>query len=144
MLQLFDTNVGYLDERSFLKFVRPGYARIAKAVRERLPDCPPLFLFPKDAHFNLVHLRDIGYDVISVDWCVSPEKAREMLGDRVTIQGNLDPCALYADDATLRELARDMVSRFGRQRYIANLGHGMYPDMDPEKVRVFVETIHSM
>jgi len=145
MLQLFDTNVGYLDERTFLAHVKPGYVRIAKAIREKLgARCPPLFLFPKDAHFNLAHLRDSGYDVISVDWVVTPEKARELLGPDVTIQGNLDPCALYADDETLKSLAVDMVKRFGKQRYIANLGHGMYPDMDPEKVKVFVDAIHSV
>lgn len=145
MLQLFDTNVGYLDESTVLKRITPGYARIAKGIRERLgAQCPPLFLFPKDAHFNLAHFRDCGYDVISVDWCVTPEKARELLGSDVTIQGNLDPCALYADDDTLRDLATEMVRRFGKERYIANLGHGMYPDMDPAKVAVFVNAVHSV
>lgn len=89
ILQLFDTNVGFLDERMFLRFVKPGYVRIATAVREKLSKssrCPPLCLFPKDAHFNLVHLRDAGYDVISVDWAITPEKAREALGNNVTIQ----------------------------------------------------------
>lgn len=145
MLQLFDTNVGFLTEASFLKFIRPGYKRIAAKVRGKLgKDCPPLFLFPKDAHLNLPLVRDCGFDVISLDWAVTPEKARELLGDGVTLQGNLDPCALYGDDAQLTELARNMVKRFGKGRYIANLGHGMYPDMSPDKVEVFVNAIHSV
>lgn len=62
----------------------------------------------------------------------------------MTLQGNLDPCALYSPHDSLRQQTIDMVKSFGKKGYIANLGHGIYPDVDPEAVRVFVEAVHSV
>ena len=69
---------------------------------------------------------------------------REEVGTKVTLQGNLDPCALYSPPEALRAAVKGMVETFGRQRWIANLGHGIYPDMDPERVQLLVNTIHSL
>lgn len=64
------------------------------------------------------------------------------MGKRVTLQGNLDPCALYAPKEEIGRLVQKMLDDFGSQRYIANLGHGLYPDMDPEHVGAFVDAVH--
>ncbi|VEL26774.1 unnamed protein product [Protopolystoma xenopodis] len=58
------------------------------------------------------------------------------------LQGNLDPCALYASDEDLDGMVETMLNRFGVHRYIANLGHGIYPDTDPDKVMRFVNSVH--
>jgi uroporphyrinogen decarboxylase len=58
-----------------------------------------------------------------------------------TLQGNLDPCVLYASYDQIRKEVKNMVQQFGTQRYIANLGHGVYPDTDPDKVRCFIESV---
>ena len=60
----------------------------------------------------------------------------------MTLQGNLDPCALYSDPEQLEALVKKMTQDFGRERWIANLGHGIYPDMDPQHVQVLVESVH--
>jgi len=62
----------------------------------------------------------------------------------VTLQGNLDPCALYAPKGHLEAMVKKMGQSFGKQRWIANLGHGIYPDMDPESMTTLVNAIHNL
>uniref|UniRef100_A0A2K5IT59 Uroporphyrinogen decarboxylase n=1 Tax=Colobus angolensis palliatus TaxID=336983 RepID=A0A2K5IT59_COLAP len=99
-------------------------------------------IFAKDGHFALEELSQAGYEVVGLDWTVAPKKARECMGKTVTLQGNLDPCALYASEEEIGQLVKQMLDDFGPQRYIANLGHGLYPDMDPEHVGAFVDAVH--
>lgn len=67
------------------------------------------------------------------------------MGSKVTLQGNLDPCALYSPPEELEGLVKQMLGDFGgKTRWIANLGHGIYPDMDPLHVQVLVDTIHKL
>ena len=64
------------------------------------------------------------------------------VGSSITLQGNLDPCALYSSVEDITKYTRDMVRQFSTQRYIANLGHGVYPDMDPLHAKAFVDAVH--
>lgn len=84
-----------------------------------------------------------GYEVLGIDWTVDPTEARRLVGSNTTLQGNLDPPALYADENTIRKLSKEMVDKFGRSRYIANLGHGIYPDVDPLHVEYFIEAVQT-
>ena len=83
-----------------------------------------------------------GYDIVSLDWTIDPVRARSILGPNKTLQGNLDPCALYASAEDLKAKVKQMGDQFGKSRWIANLGHGIYPDMDPESMTTFVNAIH--
>ncbi|MPC27674.1 Uroporphyrinogen decarboxylase [Portunus trituberculatus] len=109
-------------------------------------------VFPKGGHYTLKDLASLKYEVIGIDWTVDPILARELVGPNKVLQGNLDPCALYGDKKLLRCLldvpqksidtaVKEMVQKFGRHRYIANLGHGMYPDMDPDHLAAFVQAV---
>lgn len=69
-------------------------------------------------------------------------KLNTKVGENVTLQGNFDPCALYASPENIDILVGKMVDKFGRRRWIANLGHGIYPDMNPDHVAAFVEAVH--
>lgn len=89
-------------------------------------------------------LSKSGYDVVGLDWTIDPTKAREICGHEVTFQGNLDPCALYAPKDDLEAKVKAMGKKFGKKRWIANLGHGIYPDMDPESMTTFVNAIHNL
>jgi uroporphyrinogen decarboxylase len=68
-------------------------------------------------------------------------ESRMLIGENKTLQGNMDPCMLYSDYATIRSEAQKMLKAFGPHRHIANLGHGLYPDLDKDKVKCFVDTI---
>ena len=119
-------------------------------------------VFAKGAHYALPELGKSGYEVVGIDWTVSPKEARfahiillctdlhgtilprSLVGPGVTLQGNLDPCALYSSASELEQRVGELVGEFGRERWIANLGHGIYPDMDPQHLRTFIDCVHSL
>ena len=72
---------------------------------------------------------------------MDPMESRRLAGPGKTLQGNLDPAVLYAEDEVIVSKTVEMLDAFGPQRHIANLGHGVYPDMDPRKVKLFVDTV---
>ncbi|XP_012289920.1 uroporphyrinogen decarboxylase isoform X1 [Aotus nancymaae] len=145
-LQLFESHAGHLGPHLFNIFALPYIRDVAKRVKARLLEAGlapvPMIIFAKDGHFALEELAQAGYEVVGLDWTVAPKKARERVGKTVTLQGNLDPCALYASEEEIGQLVKQMLDDFGPQRYIANLGHGLYPDMDPEHVGAFVDAVH--
>jgi len=99
-------------------------------------------VFAKGGHYAVSSLSQLSYEVVGLDWTIEPEKARAEVGENITLQGNLDPCGLYALPEDLDHLAKKMVEKFGRKRWIANLGHGIYPDIDPAHVEAFINAVH--
>ena len=85
----------------------------------------------------------LNCETIGLDWNMEIKESRTLVGPNKTLQGNLDPCVLYGDFATIKKETTHMLEQFGRQRYIANLGHGVYPDIDPDKVACFIDTIQA-
>lgn len=147
MLQLFESHCGYLTPNLFEQFALPMLQKIAGQVKQRLADekldVVPITVFAKDGHFALKQLGDKRYfDVVGLDWTVDASFARSQVDPSMTLQGNLDPCALYADADTIDYFAEQLIKSFGTKGYIANLGHGIYPDMKPESVNTFVNAIH--
>ncbi|KAM8805796.1 uroporphyrinogen decarboxylase [Eudromia elegans] len=146
-LQLFESHAGHLGPEQFQDFALPYIRDIARDVKSKLKSealpLVPMIIFAKDAHYALRDLARAGYEVVGLDWTIRPQDARAQTGKDITLQGNLDPCALYAPKEKIGELVRKMLEGFGTQRYIANLGHGLYPDMSPEHVGAFVEAVHA-
>jgi uroporphyrinogen decarboxylase len=140
-LQVFDTWAGLLAPDVFDAFALPYLEQIARRVRAARPDVP-LIAFAKGAPFALPALARAGYDVLGLDWTMDPREARRQVGDRLALQGNLDPVVLYAPPDVIRREVRRMLDAFGTAPHIANLGHGLHPDHDPEHARAFVEAIH--
>jgi uroporphyrinogen decarboxylase len=141
MLQVFDSWAGLHSPETFRTFCLPYLKEIATRVKKAHPDVP-LVVFAKGAHHAVDALAGTDYDVLSLDWSMAPSAARKTVGDRAVLQGNLDPCALYAPPDALRREVQHMLAGFGPHHHIANLGHGMLPDHDPEHARVFVEAVH--
>jgi uroporphyrinogen decarboxylase len=136
LLQVFDSWAGVLGAKQFEEFSLRYIARICDA----LSPLVPVTVFAKDAHHSVGKIAATMCSVVGLDWTQSPEHARKLCGSK-TLQGNADPCLLYADDAKIVEETRAMVSAFGPQRYICNLGHGLYPDIEKSKVKLFVDTV---
>ncbi|CAG9791966.1 unnamed protein product [Diatraea saccharalis] len=102
----------------------------------------PMTVFAKGAGHSLDVQAQLGYEVIGLDWTVDPVEARNIVGENITLQGNLDPQDLYKTPDELRKLTIDMVQKFGKFRYIANLGHGITPQTPIESMKVFTQAVH--
>lgn len=135
LIQVFDSWAGALSPESFATFALPYLERIATAITE-----VPVTLFAKGAWFALPQLANSDCNVVGLDWTQTPEDVRSLLGSHQVVQGNLDPCALYADAATIRQMTEKMLRGYGGH-HIANLGHGVYPDTPLDNVKVFVDTV---
>lgn len=142
ILQVFDSSAEYLNKDLYKTFGIPYLKKIREKVREKLNDLDvPIVLFAKGAWFCLEEQGGLGYEVVGVDWTIEPEIAIKLLPD-VAVQGNLDPCALYAKEETLRCTVGLMLEKFKSSRHIVNLGHGIYPDVDVKAVEVFIDEVH--
>lgn len=136
LIQVFDSWAGILSHEQYQEFGIPYLKQIADAIQN-----VPKTIFAKDAHAAIADLGQLDYDTIGLDWTMDPRKVRGIVGTNKTLQGNLDPCVLYGDKATIQKHTIKMLEQFGPQRHIANLGHGVYPDMKPEHVKYFIETV---
>jgi uroporphyrinogen decarboxylase len=138
MLQLFDSWAGILSPDQYRTFALPYIAQICNAVSR-----VPMTVFAKGAFFARAEMADLNCSTIGLDWNMDAIESRNIIGLEKTLQGNLDPCVLYADYATIEKEAIKMLKSFGKSRYIANLGHGLYPDILPDKVKCFIQTIQN-
>jgi uroporphyrinogen decarboxylase len=136
LVQLFDSWAGILSPDQYETFSMPYLRQIADA----LSPLVPVTIFAKDAWFALGSIGASSCSVVGLDWTVRPGIARGWIGAEKTLQGNLDPCVLYADFATIRRETLAMLDAFG-PRHIANLGHGVYPDTPLDGVKCFVDTV---
>lgn len=139
LVQIFDTWAGILSPRDYQVFaLRYVYQLIANIKRKD----EPVIYFPKGVHYLMHELKECGADAISVDWTLELEKVRRKMGDKVAIQGNLDPTVLYADPPFIIREARKVLESFGNgDGHIFNLGHGILPDIDPENVKELVKYV---
>jgi len=146
MLQLFESNAEYLNLEMFKQYAYPYISQICIQVKERLKalniERIPIVLFAKGAHYaiELIGNNSGMIDVLSLDWTMDPKKARDCT--KLCLQGNLDPCALYSNPEAIASMVEQMIKMFGTQRYIANLGHGIYPDAKIECVKSFIDSVH--
>ena len=138
MLQIFDSWAGILGTEQYAEFGLRYLDKIANAINE-----VPLTLFSKGAINSVNDLAKLKCNTIGLDWNMDAVAIRKEVGETRTLQGNLDPCALYASHAEVEKSTINMLNRFESQRHIVNLGHGVYPDIDPEKVKVFINTVKS-
>lgn len=139
MIQLFDSWAGILTPDLYRIIVAKYIVPICAALSPRVP----VTVFAKDAWFMMDEIaRTTTCNTLGVDWTITPALAREWSHGK-TLQGNLDPCVLYADFKTIEKTARQMIDAFGIQRYIVNLGHGVYPDTPLDGVKCFVNTVKS-
>lgn len=138
-LQIFDTSIGLLSTLDFERLALPHLQRVFA----ELESCRvPRIYFGLGASHLLPLIKQVGADVVSIDWRISPGQAYDILGDTTPLQGNLDPCTLLGKEENIMREARRIVDDVGDRPHIFNLGHGLLPDTPVEMVRRLVEVVH--
>ena len=137
IVQIFDSWAGILSPEQYNEFSLPYISRICDA----LGDVPKI-VFAKGAFFAREKMNALNCQVVGLDWNMEIGESVKLLPDKV-LQGNLDPCALYGSLDDVKKETRKMLKAFGDTPLIANLGHGLYPDTDVDKVKCFIDTVKS-
>ena len=143
-VQIFDTWGGVLTPAGYREFSLAYMQAIVDAL-EPAPDGSrvPAILFTKGGGPWLESMADTGAAALGLDWTIDIDAARARVGDRVALQGNLDPAVLHARPAVIREHVRDVLARFGDgPGHVFNLGHGVTPDIKPDHVAALVDAVH--
>ncbi|CAN5522610.1 uroporphyrinogen decarboxylase [soil metagenome] len=136
LVQIFDSWAGILPPDHYEVFSLEYIQKICEAI-----DDVPVTVFAKGAFFARKAMGRLKCETIGLDWNMGIQESRNMIGSDKTLQGNLDPCALYGSFSQIETATRKMLDQFGTHRYIANLGHGVYPEVKPDKVKCFIETV---
>nr|VFK30330.1 MAG: uroporphyrinogen decarboxylase [Candidatus Kentron sp. MB]VFK75173.1 MAG: uroporphyrinogen decarboxylase [Candidatus Kentron sp. MB] len=143
VLMLFDTWGGVLSTPDYLTFSLAYLHRIVTAIRKT--NNVPIILFTKGGGGWIEEMANTGCNAIGLDWTVEIGKARARVGNRVALQGNADPCVLYASADRIRQEVARILEDFGHgSGHIFNLGHGIHPHMDPERVGALIEAVHEL
>ncbi|MCJ1270811.1 Uroporphyrinogen decarboxylase in heme biosynthesis [Lobaria immixta] len=150
IVQVFDSWAAELSPSSFKDFSLPYLRYISKHLPERLKalkqEQVPMVVFAKGAWYALNDLCDSGYQVVGLDWLQNPDDAVRIAKGRVVLQGNADPGVLYGGKEAITAVVGDMVSGFGggKQGWIANLGHGITPFVNPDDLKFFFQEIRRL
>ncbi|MEJ6492612.1 MAG: uroporphyrinogen decarboxylase [Flavobacteriales bacterium] len=136
MLQVFDSWAGILGIEQYAEFGLKYLDKISNALNE-----VPLTIFSKGAVMSLPEVTKLNCNTIGLDWNMDVAQVRKLVGETRTLQGNLDPCALYGSHSEIEAATNKMLDSFTSKRHIVNLGHGVYPDIDPNKVKTFINTV---
>jgi len=136
IIQVFDSWAGILPSEQYDDFSLKYISKIADAITE-----VPVIVFAKGAYGSRKSIGQINCDVVGLDWNMDIKESRKLVGPGKTLQGNMDPAALYSDFNMIKSETRKMIDQFGRSKHIANLGHGVYPDMHADKVKCFIDEV---
>jgi len=137
VIQVFDSWGGLLSPADYQTWSLPYMRQIAQAIKPLVP----VILFGKGCWYALNDFADAGASAIGVDWTLSPEKARSIVGPDVVLQGNFDPSKLLSPIPVIEAEVKKMIDGFGPQKYIANLGHGILPNIPVDHAKAFVNAV---
>jgi len=145
-VMIFDTWGGVLTPGDYRDFSLQYMQRIiAGLTREADGRKVPVILFTKGGGAWLEAMADTGCDALGLDWTTDIGEARQRVGDRVALQGNLDPAVLYATPGVIREKAGQVLKQFGAGNgHVFNLGHGITPDVKPENAAALISAVHEL
>lgn len=145
-VQIFDTWGGALSHNAYKEFSLNYMQKIVNGlIRENEGREVPVILFTKNGGQWLESIADTGTTALGLDWTTDISNARKRVGDKVALQGNMDPTMLYASPDRIREEVKTILAGFGNgSGHIFNLGHGITPEVDPEHARAFIESVHEL
>jgi uroporphyrinogen decarboxylase len=137
IVQLFDSWAGELSRKDYEEFALPYQQKIFASLNRK--ETPAIMYINNSDHF-LEQMARCGADVLSLDWRTDLQDARRRVGDKFTLQGNLDPCVLLSTPEIIRQKTEAILEAGGGQKHILNLGHGILPMTPVENARAFIET----
>jgi len=145
-IQIFDTWGAALERDDFRRFSLASMQKIIDGlIREKDGQKIPVILFTKGAGPLLADLAETGCDALGVDWTTDLATAREYVGDKVALQGNLDPATLRESPEVIRQGVADTLASYGKgPGHVFNLGHGITPDIDPDHLGALVDAVHEL
>ena len=143
-VQIFDTWGGALSHEAYREFSLQYMAKIVDGLIRNHEGRPvPVILFTKGGGQWLEDIADSGCHAVGLDWTTHIGNARQRIGDRVALQGNMDPAILRATPQRIRQEVETILSQFGLgDGHVFNLGHGITPDINPENAGIFVDAVH--
>lgn len=137
VVQIFDSWGGLLSPADFETYSLQYMRQIVAALKDEVLT----ILFAKGAWFALEEMAATGAHGLGIDWCIPPATARKLAGNTVTLQGNFDPAKLLSPIPVIEKEVKEMLAQFGSGRHIANLGHGILPNVPVDHARAFVDTV---
>ncbi|HYF32885.1 MAG TPA: uroporphyrinogen decarboxylase [Chitinophagaceae bacterium] len=137
VVQIFDSWGGLLSPQDFEEFSLRYIRQIVEAVKDEVLT----IIFAKGAWFALEGMAATGAHGLGIDWCIEPRFARQLAGPEVTLQGNFDPARLLSPIPVIQKEVKRMLDAFGPGRHIANLGHGILPNVPVDHARAFVDAV---
>jgi len=145
-VMIFDTWGGALTPTAYKEFSLQYMSHIVEGLkRENEGRRVPVTLFTKGGGPWLEHMAESGCDALGIDWTQDIAEARHRVGDKVALQGNLEPSALYSSPETVRDLVWKTLASFGHHEgHVFNLGHGIHADTPPENVAAMVQAVHDL
>jgi len=143
-VMIFDTWGGVLSTRDYHDFSLQYMQQIIDGlIREKDGNKIPVTMYTKGGAGWLEQMASTGADCIGLDWTIDINQARARIGDKVSLQGNMDPCILYSTPELIEKEVADILAKFGKgSGHVFNLGHGIHPSIDPENVKAYVDAVH--
>ncbi|KQC32158.1 uroporphyrinogen decarboxylase [Nonlabens sp. YIK11] len=136
-VQVFDSWGGMLSPVDYQEFSWKYIQQIINSLRP----VTEVLVFGKGCWFALNEMSKSGAAALGVDWTCSARNARYLSGGNITLQGNFDPSRLFSPPATIKKMVKQMIDEFGKDKYIANLGHGILPNIPVENAQAFVDAV---
>jgi len=141
-VMIFDTWGGILTPEHYQNFSLHYMQQIITRIKAQYADIP-IILFTKGGGQWLEHMAATGCEALGVDWTCDLQSARKRVGDKVALQGNLDPAVLLSSEQSIRKQVEKVLASFGHgSGHVFNLGHGITPDVPPEHVAVMIDAIN--
>lgn len=143
-VMVFDTWGGMLSGEDYKEFSLRYAQQVRSLLKTEIDGAKiPTILFTKGGGLWLEEMAQTGYDALGLDWQTDIGQARARVGDKVALQGNLDPLTLYANPEVIREKVKIVLEKYGQgSGHVFNLGHGILPDINPEQVKAMVDAVH--
>ena len=145
-VMIFDSWGGILSQAAYREFSLDYMQRIVQGIKiENQGNATPVILFTKGGGLWIEDIAESGCDAIGVDWTVDIGAARRRAGGKVALQGNLDTAVLYSSPVAIRRQVAEVLAAYGEaDGHVFNLGHGIHPDIDPDKVALLVDAVHEL